>query len=100
MSESKFTAELAEYAEKLGFRVWPVNQTRGKPKFYMKKGFADLCMFGHNRTLFVETKADRNMQSAQQMAFEQACKQGGSLYWVCRTTEEFRVAGQAKGWWR
>jgi len=100
VSESKFCAELAEYAERLGFEVWPVNQTRSQPKTYMKKGHADLVLFGHNTTLYVETKVDRNKQSEPQRVFEQSATRNGSLYWIIHSTEEFLVCGKEKGWWR
>lgn len=100
MSESKFTADLAARAERLGFEVWPLNQTRGKPKFAMKRGVADLVMFGHGVCLWVETKVDRNKQSEQQIEFERAVKKNGGSYWVCRTIDEFMVCGKQQGWWR
>lgn len=100
MSESKFTAVLGELAEGLGFQVWPLNQTRGKPKFYVKRGVADLVMFGHKTCLWVETKVDRNTQSHPQVEFEKAVRANGGLYWVVRTTDEFLMLGKQMGWWR
>lgn len=99
-SESKFTAELAKLAEGLGFAVWPLNQTRGKPRFYMKRGVADLVMFGHHVTLWVETKVDRNQQSLTQQEFEAKATANGSLYWVCRTIDDFLLMGRLMKWWR
>lgn len=89
MSESKFTAELAKTAERLGFTVWSVNQTRGKPRFRMDPGVSDLIMFGHGWTVFVETKVGNNRQSDEQRRFETACQRNGAMYWVCRTLDDF-----------
>ena len=100
VSESTFTAELAKRAEQLGFAVWPLNQTRGKPKFYMKRGVADLVMFGHGVTLWVETKVDRNQQSEQQKEFERCARAAGSLYWCVRTMDEWMLLGRLQKWWK
>jgi hypothetical protein len=100
VSESKFTAELADLAESLGFKVWPLNQTRKKPREYIKPGVADLVMFGHKTTLWVETKVDRNTQSHKQQEFEAIATANGSLYWVCRTLDDFLLMGKLLKWWR
>ena len=98
-SESKFAANLTELAETLGFKVWPVNQTRRKPREYVKRGHADLLMCGHGRILYVETKVDRNQQSEAQKEFERAVTSNGALYWVIRTRDEFLLMGHYQGWW-
>ena len=100
LSESKFTAALATRAGQLGFTVWPLNQTRRQPREYIKPGVADLVMFGHKVTLWVETKVDRNGQSVPQEEFEKIATANGSLYWVIREMDEFMVLGKLKGWWR
>ena len=100
VSESKFTAELAGYAEKLGFDTYPVHQTRSKPRQNITPGHADITMFGHNTTLFVETKVGTYKQTEHQKTFEQSATKNGSLYWVVHSKEEFLVLGKIKGWWR
>jgi len=89
VSESKFTAALATEARKMGFRVWAVNQTRGKPRFKMDRGVSDLIMFGHGWTVFVETKVDDYQQSDEQKDFQKAAVKNGSKYWVVRTVDDF-----------
>ena len=100
MAESDFTAKIANLMEVCGFEVWPINQTRGKPKFYMKKGVADIVGFGHGVTLWVETKVDSNTQSDAQKKFEKAVVKNGGLYWLIRDKEVFLVLGKTMGWWR
>jgi hypothetical protein len=98
--ESALTALLAERAEQLGFECYPINQTRGKPRQWVKPGPADLFMVGHGVNLWVETKVGRNSQQPDQREFERLVKQNGGMYWVCRTVDEFVTCGKAKGWWR
>lgn len=100
MRESKFTATLAEYAERLGFDCYLVHQTRRKPRENISPGHADITMFGHNTTLFVETKQGTYKQSEHQKTFEQSATKNGSLYWCIHSTEEFLVCGRQLGWWR
>lgn len=100
MSESQFAANLCALAESLGFQVWPVNQTRRKPKEYVKRGHADLLMCGHGRILYVETKVERNKQTEPQKEFERAVTSNGALYWVITTRDEFMLMGKLQGWWR
>lgn len=66
----------------------------------MKKGVADLVMFGHKVTLWVETKVDRNGQSQQQREFEARVTANGGIYWIIREMDEFLTMGEALGWWR
>ena len=100
LAESKFTSEIAARARTLGFKVWPLNQTRRQPRQHVEPGVADLVMFGHKVTLWVETKVDRNSQSVPQQEFEMSATANGSLYWVIRSMDEFMLMGKLQRWWR
>ncbi len=101
VSESQFTSELAEYAEKyLGFDCYKVHQTRSKPTANIEPGHADITMFGHGATLFVETKLGTYQQSDHQKVFGTSAVKNGALYWVIHSKDEFLQCGKAMGWWR
>jgi pectin methylesterase-like acyl-CoA thioesterase len=100
VSESKFTAELCTFAERLGFEVWPVGQFRGKPRYYVRKGPADIIMFGHGVTLFVETKVGSYEPQDAQNTFAAAATRNGSVYWVIHSTDEFLTLGRCMNWWK
>jgi hypothetical protein len=67
-----------------GYRAWHLAQARASQQ---SAGLPDDLFTGGSRPLAVEYKADRNRQTPDQRAFQQAWEASGGLYVVIRTVD-------------
>lgn len=78
--------------QKIGEIVPVPNEATYKNKtFVINKGCSDLILFLPNRILFVELKVGRNIQSLDQIKFQQRITQLGYEYHLIRTFEDFKT---------
>ena len=57
----------------------------------LKSGVSDVVVLMPNKVLFVEFKAEKGVQTANQRNFQRAVEALGFEYHICRSVEEFKT---------